>query len=93
MSENKIDAFVGAVVIVAAISFGIFAAQSTGLGIGVGQSNYVLTASFRSLEGVGTGTDVRLAGVKIGTVTAVTLNPDPRRHPCRRLHHRLCRRQ
>ena len=57
-------------------SVGIFAAQSTGLGIGVGPSNYVLTASFRSLEGVGTGTDVRLAGVKIGTVTAVTLNPE-----------------
>ena len=34
MSENKIEAFVGAVVIVAAISFGVFAAQSTGLGIG-----------------------------------------------------------
>jgi len=27
MSENKIEAFVGAVVIAAAISFGVFAAQ------------------------------------------------------------------
>ena len=76
MSENKIEAFVGAVVFAAAISFGVFAAQSTGVGAGLGQSNYVLTASFRSLEGVGVGTDVRLAGVKIGTVTDVTLNPE-----------------
>ena len=76
MSENKIEAFVGAVVITAAVSFGMFAAQSTGVGAGMGQSSYVLTASFRSLEGVNIGTDVRLAGVKIGSVSNVTLNPE-----------------
>ncbi|MBW4968657.1 MCE family protein, partial [Pseudoalteromonas sp. CR1] len=36
---------------------------------------YALRASFRSVEGVTVGTDVRLAGVKIGTVTSLTLNP------------------
>jgi len=35
-----------------------------------------LNASFRSLEGIQVGTDVRLAGVKIGTVTEVELNPE-----------------
>ena len=40
------------------------------------RTGYELSASFRSLEGVGIGTDVRLAGVKIGTVTNVTLNSD-----------------
>jgi len=33
-----------------------------------------LSASFRSAEGVSVGTDVRLAGVKIGTVTGLELN-------------------
>lgn len=33
-----------------------------------------LTASFRSVEGVSVGTDVRLAGVKIGSVTGMDLN-------------------
>ena len=28
------------------------------------------------MEGVSVGTDVRLAGVKVGTVTGLTLNPD-----------------
>jgi phospholipid/cholesterol/gamma-HCH transport system substrate-binding protein len=34
-----------------------------------------LTASFRSAEGITLGTDVRLAGVKIGTVSDMELNP------------------
>ncbi|MEY3960412.1 MAG: hypothetical protein RIR14_1066, partial [Pseudomonadota bacterium] len=33
------------------------------------------TASFRSAEGIQAGSDVRLAGVKVGTITALTLNP------------------
>ena len=43
---------------------------------GGGSDGYGLTASFRSIEGVSVGTDVRLAGVKIGTVTGVKLNPE-----------------
>jgi phospholipid/cholesterol/gamma-HCH transport system substrate-binding protein len=35
-----------------------------------------MSASFRSIEGVNVGTDVRLGGVKVGTVTALVLNPD-----------------
>ena len=33
------------------------------------------SASFRSAEGIGVGTDVRLAGVKVGSVTDMTLDP------------------
>jgi phospholipid/cholesterol/gamma-HCH transport system substrate-binding protein len=47
-----------------------------GAGLGAGADSYPLTASFRSVEGVSVGTDVRLAGVKVGTVTALTLNPE-----------------
>ena len=38
--------------------------------------NYNLAAEFRSVEGISIGTDVRLAGVKIGTVKDIKLDPD-----------------
>ena len=73
MAENTTEVIVGGVVLAAAIGFGIYAAQIAG--ISSGGHSYTLNASFRSLEGVSVGTDVRLAGVKIGTVTSVELNP------------------
>lgn len=75
MGENTTEVLVGGVVLAAAIGFAIYGAQVAGIG-NAGGSNYPLTASFRSLEGVNVGTDVRLAGVKIGTVTDVALNAD-----------------
>jgi phospholipid/cholesterol/gamma-HCH transport system substrate-binding protein len=65
---------VGAVVLAAAIGFGAYAMQSAGVTTQGG--GYALTASFRSLEGVNVGTDVRLAGVKVGTVSDIALNPE-----------------
>ncbi|PCJ04725.1 MAG: outer membrane lipid asymmetry maintenance protein MlaD [Rhodobacteraceae bacterium] len=73
MSQNITEVLVGGVVLAAAVSFAVFAGQATGLSSG--GADYQLNASFRSIEGVGVGTDVRLAGVKIGTVTEITLNP------------------
>lgn len=43
--------------------------------VGAAES-YPLTASFRSVEGITVGTDVRLTGVKVGTVTGLMLNPE-----------------
>ncbi|MGD9865652.1 MAG: outer membrane lipid asymmetry maintenance protein MlaD [Pseudodonghicola sp.] len=74
MSHNTTEVLVGGAVMAAAIAFAIYAGQTTGFGRGGG--GYELAASFRSLEGVTVGTDVRLAGVKIGTVTGVELNPE-----------------
>ncbi|WP_170379185.1 MULTISPECIES: outer membrane lipid asymmetry maintenance protein MlaD [Ruegeria] len=71
---NVTEVLVGGAVLACAVAFGVYASQSTGLS--QGGEGYQLGASFRSLEGVGVGTDVRLAGVKIGTVTGVTLNAD-----------------
>ena len=74
MSQNSSEILVGAAVLAAAIGFAVYAGQATGLSKAT--SGYELAASFRSLEGVQVGTDVRLAGVKIGTVTQVKLNPE-----------------
>lgn len=75
MAENTTEVMVGGVVLAAAVAFGIYGAQVAGFS-GGSAADYPLTASFRSLEGVTVGTDVRLAGVKVGTVTDVTLNPE-----------------
>lgn len=72
MSESTAEVLTGAAVLAAAIGFVLYAGQSAGL-TGPG-GTYELTASFRSVEGVTVGTDVRLAGVKVGTVTALDLN-------------------
>jgi len=71
-SYNKIEVMVGGVVLAAAFVFAIYTTQTTGLTRKT--TGYELSASFRSLEGVTVGTDVRLAGVKIGSVTDVSLN-------------------
>ncbi len=73
-THNMTEVLVGGAVLAFAVAFGVYASQSTGLSRDT--SGYELGASFRSLEGVGVGTDVRLAGVKIGTVTGVDLNPE-----------------
>ncbi|MBE1284106.1 MAG: outer membrane lipid asymmetry maintenance protein MlaD [Rhodobacteraceae bacterium] len=74
MSHSTTEVLVGGVVLAAAISFAVYAGQVAG--ISRAGDSYELSASFRSLEGVSVGTDVRLAGVKIGTVTGVDLNPE-----------------
>jgi phospholipid/cholesterol/gamma-HCH transport system substrate-binding protein len=73
MSENRTEVLVGAGVLAVAIGFVVYAAQ--GEAFSGGTNSYELRASFRSVEGVRVGTDVRLAGVKVGTVTDLTLNP------------------
>lgn len=74
MAGSKAEVAAGAAVLAAAVGFLFYAGQITGAGRdSAGQ--YDLRASFRSVEGVTVGTDVRLAGVKVGTVTALDLNP------------------
>ena len=73
MAENRAEIAAGAAVVAAAVGFLIYAAG--GASLGAGPASYPLTASFRSVEGIRSGTDVRLAGVKVGTITSLKLNP------------------
>ena len=73
MAENRLEILTGALVVAAALGFFIYAGQSTGIG-GTADS-YPLRASFRSVQGISAGSDVKLAGVKVGTITSLTLNP------------------
>ena len=73
MAEQLGEALAGGVTLAAAVGFLVYAAQGTGLAER-GSETYPLSASFRSAQGVSVGTDVRLAGVKVGTVSALDLN-------------------
>ena len=73
MAENLSEVLAGGAVMAAAVAFLVYAGQTTGYT--AAPSSYPLKASFRSVDGVTVGTDVRLAGVKVGTVTALALNP------------------
>lgn len=74
MAYERAEILAGLAVVAVAAGFTLYAAQ--GSGFVREPDSYPLTASFRSVEGVSVGTDVRLAGVKVGTVTALTLNPE-----------------
>lgn len=74
MAENRLEIAAGAMVLVAALGFAAYAGK--GLGLAQGGDAYQLRASFRSIQGVGLGSDVKLAGVKVGTLSELSLNPD-----------------
>lgn len=73
MAENISEVLTGAGVLAAALGFAAYA--GFGASLAPQSGSYNLKASFRSVQGVNVGTDVRMAGVKIGTVTRLDLNP------------------
>ena len=72
ISKNMAETVVGAIVLGIAIIFAVFLWRFSDVGFGTGQ--YTVDAKFRSAEGITVGTDVRLAGVKIGSVSNLSLD-------------------
>jgi phospholipid/cholesterol/gamma-HCH transport system substrate-binding protein len=72
MSRNVIETVMGAVVLVIAAVF-LFFAYSTSQVHSV--SGYVLTAKFDHIEGIRDGGDVRISGIKVGSILSLTLDP------------------
>ncbi len=73
MAENRVEILAGAAVLAVAVGFLVYANRDSGY-VQTG-SSYPLSASFRSVEGISAGSDIRLAGVKVGTITNLSLNP------------------
>jgi phospholipid/cholesterol/gamma-HCH transport system substrate-binding protein len=71
-NNNAVETLIGAAVVIIAVGFLAFAYSSTSAG---GLSGYPLEARFSSADGITAGTDVRLHGIKIGTVSSVDLDP------------------
>lgn len=74
MRENTTEVLVGAAVMIVAAGFLYYLTSFANMGARDGV--YDLRANFRSAEGVSVGTDIRLAGVSIGTVTGLNLNAE-----------------
>jgi phospholipid/cholesterol/gamma-HCH transport system substrate-binding protein len=73
-SATTTETLTGAAVLLVAAGFFIYATSMTG-----GKSfsgGYRVSAEFDNIEGVHTGTDVRMAGIKIGTVVNESLSPE-----------------
>lgn len=74
MKNSTVETLIGAAVIFIAAAFFFFAYQTSGKGHASGA--YRVSAEFDNAEGVSVGTDVRIAGVKIGSVVDFTLNTE-----------------
>ena len=74
MKSSALETLVGAVIIFLAIGFFTYAYKTAGLG-GLTGGGYRVSAEFDNIDGVAVGSDVRVAGIKIGTVTGQSLNP------------------
>ncbi len=71
--HSPVEVLTGAAVLVVAAGFVVLAFTSTGQGSS--HNGYLLHAAFDHVDGLNTGADVRIAGVKIGSVQSITLNP------------------
>jgi phospholipid/cholesterol/gamma-HCH transport system substrate-binding protein len=74
MKDNMVETAIGALVILIAGIFFAFAYNSSGAG--TGQGGYQVKAEFDNVEGINVGSDIRMAGIKIGTVTGSKLNTE-----------------
>ena len=72
MRGNVIETVMGAVVILVAGLFLVFAYKTSQLRA---VSGYELSADFSRVDGIRQGSDVRIGGIKIGSVTGEDLDP------------------
>ena len=70
--RNAAELIAGAVVLVIALGFLGYAVAHTGRG---SVSGYRLSAKFDKIDGLAAGADVRLAGVKVGSITHTYVDP------------------
>lgn len=73
LKENGVEALIGLLVVLFAGWFVLFAYRQTGGGVGAGMTR--VTALFPNATGLSEGTDVRIAGLKIGSVAERHLDP------------------
>jgi phospholipid/cholesterol/gamma-HCH transport system substrate-binding protein len=71
--SQLVETLMGAVVLVVAGFFLAFAYTSTNIRAVRG---YEVTAKFERADGINAGTDVKISGIKVGTVTEQRLDPD-----------------
>lgn len=73
MGRNPLETIMGAVVLIVAGLFLTFAYRTADLGEVRG---YPVVATFTKVGGLSTGADVRISGIKVGTVSGQRLDPE-----------------
>ena len=71
MGGNVVETLIGAVVLVVAVAFLTFAYGRADVGAVAG---YEVVARFERVDGLSAGSDVRMSGIKIGTIVNQTLD-------------------
>jgi phospholipid/cholesterol/gamma-HCH transport system substrate-binding protein len=72
MRTNIIEAAMGAIVLIIASYFLVFAYTSSK---GGSYSGYPLVAKFDRIDGLLVGNDARISGVKVGNITSIDIDP------------------
>jgi phospholipid/cholesterol/gamma-HCH transport system substrate-binding protein len=72
LKDHVAEALAGALVVAVAAGFLIFSLGRTGSS---GTDSYALTARFPNASGISVGSDVRVSGMKVGSVSAQKLDP------------------
>ena len=73
MRESLFETLVGVLVVAVAGVFLFFSLQQRS--DASPRDSYSLSAKFNRIDGISTGSDVRMAGVKVGTVSDIKLDP------------------
>ncbi len=74
MKGNVVETVIGAIVIVVAVGFFTFVYKTADVRAGSG--GYQILANFESIDGITTGSDVRVSGIKVGSVVSQILNAE-----------------
>jgi phospholipid/cholesterol/gamma-HCH transport system substrate-binding protein len=75
MKRSTIETVMGAVVLAIAGMFLVFAYSSANLRGIAGTGAYEVIARFDRVAGLAVGGDVRVSGIKVGTISSVSLDP------------------
>jgi phospholipid/cholesterol/gamma-HCH transport system substrate-binding protein len=71
MRNETVETLIGAIVVAIAVIFVVYTYRTTGT---ANVGGYELVTKMDRVDGIAVGTDVKLAGVKVGTVSALTLD-------------------
>jgi len=75
MKKTSIETIVGIFVVIGIICIGYLTIKLGKMEV-IGHKHYTVTARFQSISGLTSGAYVEMAGVKIGTVDSVSLDPE-----------------
>jgi phospholipid/cholesterol/gamma-HCH transport system substrate-binding protein len=72
MHKNILETLMGAVVLIVAGAFLVFAYQGTQVSV---EDGYTVSGHFNNASGISLGSDVRIGGIKIGVISDLALDP------------------